>query len=61
MELLEKKLYKLLKEEMADLSMGHTYNIHRIALMKEICHILTYYKYVDMNDTDFMKLVRFFR
>lgn len=61
METLYKKLHNLLKEEIADLSIGYTYNAKRIALMKQICHILTYIKYVDMKDTDFMKLIRFFR
>ena len=60
MEELKGKLFRLLKDELDDLSIGHTYNLNRIALMKEICHLLTYYKYVDMSDSDIMKIVRFY-
>ena len=60
MEELKGKLFRLLKDELDDLSIGHTYNLNRIAKMKEICHLLTYYKYVDMSDSDIMKIVRFY-
>jgi len=53
-------LFRLLKDEIDDLSIGHTYNLVRIKKMKEICHLLTYYKYVDMSDSDIMKIVRFY-
>jgi len=59
-EELKGKLFRLLKDELDDLSIGHTYNLNRIATMKEICHLLTYYKYVDMSDSDIMKIVRFY-
>lgn len=54
------KLFRLLKDELDNLSIGYPYNLKRISLMKEICHLLTYYKYVDMNDSDIMKIVRFY-
>ena len=60
MEELKGKLFRLLKDELDDLSIGHTYNLNRITIMKEICHLLTYYKYVDMSDSDIMKIVRFY-
>ena len=60
MEQLKEMLYNLLKEEFANLNLGHPYNLDRLAYMKSICHLLTYYKYVDMTDDDIVKLIQFY-
>lgn len=60
MESLNEMLYKLLNEEIDSLSLGHLFNSKRIQKMREICHILTYYKYVDVSDNDIIKLIRFY-
>ena len=59
MEQLKAKLFRLLKDEIDDLSIGHTYNLNRLRQMKEICHLITYYKYVDLDETDIIKIIRF--
>lgn len=53
-------LYRLFIEEMHNLELGHGYDRKRLNTMKEICHLLTYYTYVDMDDTDVLKLIRFY-
>lgn len=53
-------LFRLLKDELDSLMTGHSYNLKRIAKMKKICHLLKYYEYVDMDDSDFMKIARFY-
>lgn len=60
MEDLKGTLFRLLKDEIDSLAIGHTYNTERLAMMREICHILTYYKYVDVADNDIMKIVKFY-
>lgn len=60
MEDLKATLFRLLKDELDSLAIGHTYNYDRIATMREICHLLVYYKYVDMSDDDILKIVRFY-
>lgn len=60
MEQYKEKLYKLLNEELSDLSIGYPYNLKRISLMQEICHLIMYYKYVDISDSDIMKIVNFY-
>lgn len=52
------KLYELLNEEIYSLNTGHAYNSDRIQVMKDICHILSYYNYVNMSDTDLIKLMK---
>ena len=44
MEDLKGTLFRLLKDEIDSLAIGHTYNKERLAMMREICHLLTYYK-----------------
>ena len=60
MEDLNGTLFRLLKDELDSLALGHTYNLERLSTMKEICHILMYYKYVDMTDDDILKIIRFY-
>lgn len=60
MEELNSTLFRLLKDELDDLSIGYPFNYDRISTMKDICHLLTYYKYVDLSDDDIVKLVRFY-
>ncbi len=60
MEELKAKLFRLLKDELDDLYIGHTYNKYRIDVMRQICHILAYYKYVDVRDSDIVKLIKFY-
>ena len=59
-EELNATLFRMLKDELDSLSIGHAYNLKRINAMKEICHLLAYYKYVDMSSDDIMKLVKFY-
>lgn len=60
MEELNAKLFRLLKDEIYDLNIGHLYNKGRIKLMKEICHLLAYYKYVDIDNSDIIKIIKFY-
>ena len=60
MENLKATLSRLLKDELDSLYIGHSYNRDRIATMREICHLLTYYQYVDMSDSDILKIVHFY-
>lgn len=60
MEKISTKLYKLLREELYDLSIGKEFNKARIELIRELCHLLVYYKYVKMSDSDLMKIVKFY-
>lgn len=60
MEDLNATLFRLLKDELDSLAIGHTYNKERLSMMKEICHLLTYYKYVELSDDDILKIVRFY-
>ena len=57
MEQLNAQLFRLLKDELHSLSMGHTYDLRRLRKMREICHILTYYRYVVMSNSDIVKLI----
>ncbi len=59
MEDLNGTLFRLLKDELDNLALGHQYNKERVLLMKDICHLLTYYKYVDMSDDDILKIVKY--
>ena len=59
-EELNAKLFRLLKDELESLRLGHPFNKERLQLMKEICHLLTYYKYVDMDNSDIVKIIRFY-
>lgn len=60
MENLYIRLYELLKEEMSELRLGHSFNRERLAEMRELCHILTYLKYVDMGSTDVMQIFQYY-
>ena len=60
MEEIKAKLFRFLKDELHSLSLGHTYNKERLQLMKEICHILTNIQYVDMSNSDIIKIIRFY-
>lgn len=60
MEELNAKLFRLLKDELESLRIGHSFNKERLQLMKEICHLLAYYKYVDMDNSDIVKIIRFY-
>lgn len=60
MEELNGELFRLLKDELDSLSIGHLFNKERIRLMKEICHLLAYYKYVDISNSDIIKIIKFY-
>ena len=60
MENLKETLFKLLNDEIDSLHLGHSFNKDRLQMMKEICHLLTYYQYVDMSDSDILKIVKFY-
>lgn len=60
MEKISTKLFNLLKEELYDLNTGHDFNVARIRLIRQLCHILIYNKYVKVSDIDLMKIVKFY-
>lgn len=60
MEDLNDILYKLLKDELSDLKLGHPFNEDRLRTMMDICEILTYFEYVDLSDDDIIKLIKFY-
>lgn len=60
MEDLNGTLFRLLKDELDALRLGHPFNKDRLRKMKEICHLLTYYQYVDVSNDDIIKLVRMY-
>ena len=60
MEDLKEILYRLLRDELNNLALGHYYDKSRLSTMKEICHLLTYYKYVNLSDDDILKIVKFY-
>ena len=60
MEDLNGTLFRLLKDELDNLALGHSYDLSRLSMMKEICHLLTYYEYVDISDDDILKIVKFY-
>lgn len=49
MEDLKNKLIDLLNEELYSLSIGHLFNEDRIAEMKDICRILVFLEYTDIE------------
>ena len=60
MEDLKGILFRLLKDEIDSLTVGHNYDLQRISLMREICHLLTYYQYAEVNDSDIIKMMKFY-
>ena len=60
MEELKESLFKILEDELNSLELGHSYNLSRLSMMKEICHLLTYNKYVNMSDDDIIKIGKFY-
>ena len=60
MENLYNLLYKLLKQEINDLSIGYPYNRARLQQMKELCHVIMYLEYVFTDSTDIMKIFQFY-
>ena len=60
MEDLKGTLFRLLKDELDSLAIGHSFNKERLQMMREICHLLVYYQYVDMKSSDILKIVKFY-
>lgn len=60
MENLYKRLYNLLKQEIADLNIGYPYNEARLRQMRELCHVIMYLKYVEVGSTDPMQIFQFY-
>ena len=60
MEDLKATLFRLLKDELDSLALGHTFNNDRISMMREICQLLVYYKYADTNNPDVLKIIKFY-
>jgi len=59
-ENLYKRLYNLLKQEIADLNIGYPYNEARLRQMRELCHVIMYLKYVEVGSTDPMQIFQFY-
>lgn len=51
-------LFRMLKDELDNLAIGHAYNTNRISAMKDICRMLLYYKNVDIPSQDVIKIVK---
>lgn len=60
METLKAKLFKLLKDEIRNLQLGHGFNKRRLKEMKMICRLLLYYQYVEVSSKDIVKVVNFY-
>ncbi len=60
MERLNNLLYKLLKDELNDLKLGHPFNKDRLRRMVDICEVLAYLEYTDLSDDDIVKLIGFY-
>ena len=60
METLKAKLFRLFKDEIHDLNLGHTFNKMRLKEMKRICRLLLYYQYIDVSSKDLAKMVNFY-
>lgn len=60
MEELNAKLFRLLKDELRSLNMGHSYNKKRLAVMKGLCHLIAYLKYADLQKNEIKKIVNIY-
>lgn len=60
MENLYNRLWKLLKEEISDLSIGYPYNEARLKQMRELCHVIMYLQYVEVGSTDPIQIFQFY-
>lgn len=47
------ELFKLLKEELGNLSIGHQFDLKRISKIKSLCHTIFYLKLSDSEDTPY--------
>lgn len=56
MEELNKKLYKLLNDEIDNLDLGHSYDKSRMEQMLSICKLIKYIYYVELSAEDIIKL-----
>jgi len=54
------RLWKLLKEELTDLSVGHSFNETRLKQMRELCHVIMYLRYVEVGSTDPIQIFQFY-
>ena len=65
MEELRAKLFRLLKDEIDDLSIGRTYNVKRLHEINDLCHLIVFlsssYEFVDINDKDIIKIINLFK
>lgn len=50
-------LYKLFKEELDDLSMGHGYNKSRLAYMKSIVTLMLYLRYAILDNATILRIL----
>lgn len=63
MEELKAKLFRLLKDEIYDLNIGHSYNTVRIRMMKELCKVLMYYSWAGeqhVQPLDIKKVIKLY-
>ena len=62
MEKIKARLFRLLKDELDSLSIGHTYNFDRIEEMKQLCHIIIFSHFCDDSDMNLLyKLDEFYK
>lgn len=65
MEELRAKLFRLLKDEIDDLTVGHSYNLKRLQEINDLCHLIVFlssaYEYVDIKDRDIIKIINLFK
>lgn len=57
MERLKAKLFRLLKDELYSLSIGHNYNHERMREMRDLCRVITYFKFAEPSDNKSMQIL----
>lgn len=56
MEEIRARLFRLLKDELDSLAIGHTYNLDRLSEMKQLCHIIVFsHFYEDSSDVTLLR------
>ena len=65
MEKLKAKLFRLVKDELEDLQIGHSYNLKRLEQINNLCHLITFFEsysgIVDFDYKDAIKITNIFK
>lgn len=60
MENLYISLKNLIMEELDSQELGNAPDKNRLSQMRELCHVIMYMQYVDMESTDIMQIFQFY-